>query len=155
MENYERLAVEVKKAIDAAFRIAQKRDSANVTSVDLVLGLMDEDDSQANLILRKLDVDMIKLRLDLMAAQSGRNPTRRLPVMTSKVHAIIEGGREQAKRFPRDNAHTGHLLLAAIKEPSNEAGIILRTFKEITLKDAEEAAYELDAYLTREQFESR
>jgi ATP-dependent Clp protease ATP-binding subunit ClpA len=113
----DRMTRRARDAITAATRIADARD-AQPTSVDVLLGILDEGSNLAVVVLESLDIEPDDLRHELLALQ-------RQPASTgdSQVPALLARATDAALAIGHNYVGCEHLLLAILAGESDDTAV--------------------------------
>jgi len=122
---YELFTKRATKAMELANEEAQRFNHEYIDTEHLLLGLMSEDTGVAATILKKLDVTLRKIRVEVEKIhESGPNMATlsKLP-LAPRAKRVIEGALEEARNRHQDKVDTEHLLLSLLR---NRDGIAAR-----------------------------
>lgn len=123
---------------------AQRFNHKYIGTEHIFLGLVKEESGTAATILKKFDVDLDKIRLEVEdLAQSEPNELPPIP----RAKNVIEYAMEEARNLSHDYVGTEHILLGLLHEPKGVAAQVLMSFglkleevrKEISSREDPEA----------------
>src|SRR3989442_6664696 len=115
---YERFTDRARKVMQLANQEAQRFNHEYIGTEHILLGLVKEGSGVAANVLRNLDVDLRKIRLEVeKIVQSGPDMiTRRKLSPTPQAKKVIEYSIEEAKNLGHNYVGTEHLLLSLLLE---------------------------------------
>jgi len=122
---HERFTDRARKVMQRANREAQRFDHEFIGTEHILLGLVNERIGLAVTVLKDLNIDLRKLRLEVEASVKsgscgvgllrGGNP------QTARAKKVIEYAVEEARLLGHDYVGTEHLLLGLLREPEGLA----------------------------------
>src|SRR5262249_18007031 len=118
---------------------AQQFNHEYIGTEHILLGLVREGSGIAVRVLKNLDIDLRKVRVEVeKIVQSGpdRVTMGKLP-QTPRAKKVIEYAIEEARIFNHNYVDTEHLLLGLLREPDGVAGQVLRNLG-LKLEDVRE-----------------
>jgi ATP-dependent Clp protease ATP-binding subunit ClpC len=126
---HERFTDRARKVMQLANREARRFNHEYIGTEHILLGLIREGSGTAANVLKNLDVDLRKVRLEVEAiVQRGPGGLQvvlgKLP-QTPRVKKVIEYSVKEARNLNHDYVGTEHLLLGLIKEQQGVAAQIL------------------------------
>src|SRR5262245_5030818 len=124
---YERFTDRARKVMQLANREAQRFNHEYIGTEHILLGLVKEGSGVAANVLKNLDIDLRRIRLEVeKIVQSGSEPIPlgKLPP-TPRVKKVIEHAIEEARHFNHNYVGTEHLLLGLIREEEGVAVQVL------------------------------
>jgi hypothetical protein len=131
---YERFTDRARKVMQLASQEAARFNHEYIGTEHILLGLVKEGSGVAAHALRNLEIDLLKIRLEVeKIMQPGREDVvymRRLP-QTPRARKVIEYSIEEAKNFDHNFVGTEHLLLGLIRE---EEGLGAQVLMNLGLK---------------------
>jgi ATP-dependent Clp protease ATP-binding subunit ClpA len=124
---YERFTDRARKVMQLANQEAQRFNHEYIGTEHILLGLVKEGSGVAANVLKNLDIDLRKIRLEVeRIVQAGPDmlTTAQLP-QTPRARKVIEYGTEEAFDLNHNYVGTEHLLLGLLCEHEGVAGQIL------------------------------
>jgi ATP-dependent Clp protease ATP-binding subunit ClpC len=141
---YEKFTDRARKVMQLANQEAQRFNHEYIGTEHILLGLVKEGSGTAAQVLKNLDIDLRKVRLEIeKIVQSG--PDRvfmgKLP-QTPRAKKVIEYSIEEARNLNHNYVGTEHLLLGLLREEEGVAGQVLTNLG-ADLKDVREEVLNL------------
>jgi ATP-dependent Clp protease ATP-binding subunit ClpA len=124
---YERFTDRARKVMQLANREAQRFNHEYIGTEHILLGLVAEGSGVAANVLKNLDVDLRKIRLELeQLIKSGPNMVTmgKLP-QTPRARKVIEYAMEESRNLGHNYFGTEHLLLGVLREQDGVAAHVL------------------------------
>ena len=124
---YERFTERARKVMQLANQEAQRFNHEYVGTEHVLLGLVKEGSGVAANVLKNLDVDLRKIRVEVeKIVQSGPDMVTmgKLP-QTPRAKKVIEYAIEEARNLNHNNVGTEHLLLGLLREQEGVAAQVL------------------------------
>jgi hypothetical protein len=124
---YERFTVRARKVMQLANQEAQRFNHEYVGTEHMLLGLIREGSGVAANVLKNLDIDLPKIRLEVeKLVQSGPDivTTGELP-QTPRAKKVIEYSMEEARYLNHNYVGTEHILLGLLREQEGVAAQVL------------------------------
>src|SRR5271157_4223965 len=124
---YERFTDRARKVMQLANQEAQRFNHEYIGTEHILLGLIKEGSGVAANVLKNLDIDLRKIRLEIeKIVQSGPHMASvgKLP-QTPTAKKVIEYSIEEARSFKHHYVGTEHLLLGLMREQEGIAAQIL------------------------------
>src|SRR6201995_1677301 len=124
---YERFTDRARKVMQLANQEAQRFNHEYIGTEHVLLGLIKEGSGVAANVLKNLDVDLRKIRLEgEKLAQSGPDMVTmgKLP-QTPRAKKVVEYAMEEARNLNHNYVGTEHLLLGLIREQEGVAAQVL------------------------------
>src|SRR5436190_538005 len=124
---YERFTDRARKVMQLANQEARRFNHEYVGTEHILLGLVREGSGVAANVLKNLDIDLRKIRLEVeKIVRSGPDMVTmgKLP-QTPRAKKVIEGAIEEAKNCNQHYVGTEHLLLGLLREQEGVAAQIL------------------------------
>jgi hypothetical protein len=124
---YERFTDRARKVMQLANQEAQRFNHEYVGTEHILLGLVKEGSGVAANVLKNLDIDLRKVRLEVeKIVQSGPGMVTmgKLP-QTPRAKKVIEYSIEEARGLHHNYVGTEHLLLGLLREQEGVAAIVL------------------------------
>src|SRR3954454_18656283 len=124
---YERFTDRARKVMQLANQEAQRFNHEYVGTEHVLLGLVKEGSGVAANVLKNLDVDLRKIRVEVeKIVQSGPDIVSmgKLP-QTPRAKKVIEYAIEEARNLNHNYVGTEHLLLALLREQEGVAAQVL------------------------------
>src|SRR5438105_3198035 len=124
---YERFTDRARKVMQLANQEAQRLHHEYIGTEHILLGLAKEGSGVAANVLRNLDIDLRKIRLEVeKIIEPGPDmvPQYKLPV-TPRAKKIIEYSIEEARFLNHNYVGTEHLLLGVLREQEGVAAQVL------------------------------
>ena len=125
---YERFTDRARKVMELANQETRRFNHEYIGTEHILLGLIKEGSGVGANVLKNLDIDLRKIRLEVeKIVQPGpdRVTTGKLP-MTPRAKKVIEYSIEEARSLNHNYVGTEHLLLGLIREESGVAAEILK-----------------------------
>jgi ATP-dependent Clp protease ATP-binding subunit ClpC len=130
---YERFTDRARKVMQLANQEAQRFNHEYIGTEHILLGLVKEGSGVAANVLKNLDVDLRKIRLEVeKLVQSGPDMVTmgKLP-QTPRAKKVIDYAMEEARNLSHNYVGTEHLLLGLLRE---EEGVAAQVLKNLGLK---------------------
>src|SRR5277367_6371275 len=127
MDMFERFTDRARKVMALANQEAQRFNHEYIGTEHILLGLVKEGSGVAANVLRTLDVDLRKIRLEVeKIIQSGPDMVTmgKLP-QTPRSKKVVEYAMEEARNFDHNYVGTEHLLLGLLREQEGVAAQVL------------------------------
>src|SRR6188508_120358 len=124
---YERFTDRARKVMQLANQEAQRFNHEYIGTEHILLGLVKEGSGVAANVLKKLDVDLRKIRLEVeKLVQSGPEMVTmgKLP-QTPRAKKVIEYSMEEARNLNHNYVGTEHILLGLLREQEGVAAQVL------------------------------
>src|SRR6187401_2066056 len=124
---YERFTDRARKVMQLANQEAQRFNHKYIGTEHILLGLVKEGSGVAANVLKNLDVDLRKIRLDVeKLVQSGPEMVTmgKLP-QTPRAKKVIEYSMEEARNLNHNYVGTEHILLGLLREQEGVAAQVL------------------------------
>ena len=124
---YERFTDRARKVMQLANQEAQRFNHEYIGTEHLLLGLIKEGSGVAANVLKNLDVDLRKIRLEVeKLVQSGPDMVTmgKLP-QTPRAKKVIEYSMEEARNLNHNYVGTEHILLGLLREQEGVAAQVL------------------------------
>ncbi|RMF41166.1 MAG: ATP-dependent Clp protease ATP-binding subunit, partial [Planctomycetota bacterium] len=124
---YERFTDRARKVMQLANQEAQRFNHEYIGTEHILLGLVKEGSGVASNVLRNLDVDLRKIRLEVeKLVQSGPEMVTigKLP-HTPRAKKVIEYSMEEARQLNHNYVGTEHILLGLLREQEGVAAQVL------------------------------
>jgi len=141
---YERFTDRARKVMQLANQEAQRFNHEYIGTEHVLLGLVKEGSGVAANVLKNLDVDLRKIRLEVeKIVQSGPDMVTmgKLP-QTPRAKKVIEYALEEAKNLNHNYVGTEHLLLGLLREQEGVAAQVLMNLG-LNLEDVREEVLNL------------
>ena len=141
---YERFTDRARKVMQLANQEAQRFNHEYIGTEHILLGLVKEGSGVAANVLKNLDVDLRKIRLEVeKIVQSGPDLVTmgRLP-QTPRAKKVIEYAMEEARNLNHNYVGTEHLLLGLLREQEGVAAQVLMNLG-LKLEDVREEVLNL------------
>ena len=141
---YERFTDRARKVMQLANQEAQRFNHEYIGTEHILLGLVKEGSGVAANVLKNLDVDLRKIRLEVeKIVQSGPDMVTmgKLP-QTPRAKKVLEYGMEEARNLNHNYVGTEHLLLGLIREQEGVAAQVLMNLG-LKLEDVREEVLNL------------
>src|SRR3974377_745680 len=124
---YERFTDRARKVMQLANQEAQRFNHEDIGTEHILLGLVKEGSGVAASVLRNLDIDLRKIRLEVeKIVQSGPDmATRGKRPHTPRAKKVIEFAIEEARFLTHNWVGTEHLLLGLVREEEGVAAQVL------------------------------
>src|SRR5207253_3155471 len=116
---YERFTDRARKVMQLANQEAQRFNHEYIGTEHILLGLVKEGSGLAANVLKTLDIDLRKIRLEIEKIVQSRPDTvttGQLP-QTPQTKKAIEYSIEEARKLNHNYVGTQHLLLGILREP--------------------------------------
>jgi ATP-dependent Clp protease ATP-binding subunit ClpA len=120
------LSSDAERVLEVAEREARLRRQA-VGTPHLLLGLLADEAGRPGAVLRSMGFSVQEVRYEA-GRKLGRHvgkPSRRRPMFSARVTAILDVARQEASRNSRDRVEPEDILLALVAEPEGKAAAIL------------------------------
>src|SRR3954471_8599378 len=124
---YERFTDRARKVMQLANQEAQRFNHEYIGTEHILLGLVKEGSGAAASVLKNLDIDLRKIRLEVeKIVQSGPQmvSTGKLP-QTPRARKALEYAIEEARNLNHNYVGTEHLLLGLLREDEGMAAQVL------------------------------
>ena len=124
---YERFTDRARKVMQLANQEAQRFNHEYIGTEHVLLGLVEEGSGVAANVLKNLDVDLRKIRLEVeKLVQSGPEMVTmgKLP-QTPRAKKVIEYSMEEARNLNHNYVGTEHILLGLLREQEGVAAQVL------------------------------
>src|SRR5881398_2554878 len=141
---YERFTDRARKVMQLANQEAQRFNHEYIGTEHILLGLVKEGSGVAANVLKNLDIDLRKIRLEVeKIVQSGPDMVTmgKLP-QTPRAKKVIEYSIEEARNLNHNYVGTQHLLLGILREPEGVAAQLLMNLG-LKLEDVREEVLNL------------
>ncbi len=141
---YEKFTDRARKVMQLANQEAQRFNHEYIGTEHILLGLVKEGSGVAANVLKNLDIDLRKIRLEVeKIVQSGPDMVTmgKLP-QTPRAKKVIEYSIEEARNLNHNYVGTEHMLLGLLREQEGVAGQVL-TILGADLEDVREAVLSL------------
>src|SRR5438477_11014406 len=141
---YERFTDRARKVMQLANQEAQRFNHEYIGTEHILLGLVKEGSGVAANVLKNLDVDLRKIRLEVeKLAQRGPDMVTlgKLP-QTPRAKKVIEYSIEEARNLSHNYVGTEHLLLGLLREQEGVAAQVLMNLG-LRLEDVREEVLNL------------
>src|SRR6202050_4603827 len=141
---YERFTDRARKVMQLANQEAQRFNHEYIGTEHVLLGLIKEGSGVAANVLKNLDVDLRKIRLEVeKIVQSGPDMVTmgKLP-QTPRAKKVIEYAMEEARNLNHNYVGTEHLLLGLLREQEGVAAQVLMNLG-LKLEDVREEVLNL------------
>ncbi len=141
---YERFTDRARKVMQLANQEAQRFNHEYIGTEHVLLGLVKEGSGVAANVLKRLDVDLRKIRLEVeKIVQSGPDMVTmgKLP-QTPRAKKVIEYAMEEARNLNHNYVGTEHLLLGLLREQEGVAAQVLMNLG-LKLEDVREEVLNL------------
>ena len=125
---YERFTDRARKVMQLANQEAQRFNHEYIGTEHILLGLVKEGSGVAANVLKQLDVDLRKIRMEVeKIVQSGPDMVTmgKLP-QTPRAKKVIEYSMEEARNLGHNYVGTEHILLGLLREEEGVAAQVLR-----------------------------
>jgi ATP-dependent Clp protease ATP-binding subunit ClpC len=136
---FERFTERARKVMSLARQEAQKLNHEYIGTEHILLGLVQEGGGIAAKVLRNLNVDLKKVRMEVEKLVSHGPPTMTVgqPPFTPRAKRVLELAQEAATSLGHDYIGTEHLLLGLLKENEGIAAQVLMNL-DLKLEDVKE-----------------
>jgi ATP-dependent Clp protease ATP-binding subunit ClpC len=141
---FARFTDRARKVMQLANQEAQKLNHEYIGTEHILLGLVKEGSGVAANVLKNLDIDLRKIRLEVeKIVQSGPDMVTmgKLP-QTPRAKKVIEYSIEEARNFNHNYVGTEHLLVGLLREQEGVAGLVLMNLG-LKLEDVREEVLSL------------
>jgi len=141
---YERFTDRARKVMQLANQEAQRFNHEYIGTEHVLLGLIKEGSGVAANVLKNLDVDLRKIRLEVeKLVQSGPDMVTmgKLP-QTPRAKKVIEYSMEEARNLNHNYVGTEHILLGLLREQEGVAAQVLMNLG-LKLEDVREEVLNL------------
>src|SRR6187402_391484 len=141
---YERFTDRARKVMQLANQEAQRFNHEYIGTEHILLGLVKEGSGVAANVLKNLDIDLRKIRLEVeKIVQSGPDMVAmgKLP-QTPRAKKVIEYSIEEARNLGHNYVGTEHLLLGLLREQEGVAAQVLMNLG-LKLEDVREEVLNL------------
>jgi ATP-dependent Clp protease ATP-binding subunit ClpC len=141
---FDRFTDRARKVINLARQEAQKLNHDYIGTEHVLLGLVQEGTGVAANVLRNLDIDLKKIRLELEKFVKSGSPTMtvgQLP-FTPRAKRVLELAVEEANNLNHNYIGTEHLLLGLLREHDGYAARVLMSLG-VKLEDVREEVMEI------------
>ena len=141
---YDRLTDRARKVIAYARQEAQRFNHDYIGTEHLLLGLIKEGSGVAATVLRNLDVDIKRIRLEVekMVQSSPDTQLKGQPPLTPRAKKVLEFSLEEARTLGHNYIGTEHILLGLLRENEGVAAAVLVNLG-IKLEDVREEVLNL------------
>jgi ATP-dependent Clp protease ATP-binding subunit ClpC len=143
-EMYERFTDRARKVMQLANQEAQRLNHEYIGTEHVLLGLVKEGSGVAANVLKNLDIDLRKIRLEIeKLVQSGPDMVTmgKLP-QTPRAKKVLEYSMEEARNLNHNYVGTEHLLLGLLREQEGVAAQVLMNLG-LKLEDVREEVLNL------------
>ena len=143
---YERFTDRARKVMQLANQEAQRFNHEYIGTEHVLLGLVKEGSGVAANVLKNLDVDLRKIRLEVeKLVQSGPEMVTmgKLP-QTPRAKKVIEYSMEEARNLNHNYVGTEHILLGLLREGDGVAARVLKNLDIDIEQTRQEILKELD-----------
>src|SRR5437660_1701442 len=143
---YERFTDRARKVMQPANQEAQRFNHEYIGTEHILLGLVKEGSGVAANVLKNLDIDLRKIRLEVeKIVQSGPDMVTmgKLP-QTPRAKKVIEYSIEEARNLNHNYVGTEHLLLGLLREQEGVAAQVLMNLG-LKLEDVREEVLNMDS----------
>ena len=141
---FDRFTDRARKVMNLARQEAQKLNHDYIGTEHILLGLVQEGSGVAANVLRNLDIDLKKIRLELEKFVKSGSPTMtvgQLP-FTPRAKRVLELSMEEANNLNHNYIGTEHLLLGLLREHDGYAARVLMSLG-VKLEDVREEVMEI------------
>src|SRR3989304_4571304 len=141
---YERFTDRARKVMQLANQEAQRFNHEYIGTEHILLGLIKEGSGVAANVLKNLDVDLRKIRLEgekLVQSGPDMGPMGKLP-QTPRAKKVIEYSMEEARNLNHNYVGTEHILLGLLREQEGVAAQVLMNLG-LKLEDVREEVLNL------------
>src|SRR4051794_13136855 len=124
---YERFTDRARKVMQVANQEAQRLNHEYIGTEHILLGLVKEGSGVAANVLKNLDIDLRKIRLEvekLVLASLEVGTPGKLP-QTPRAKKVIEYSIEEARNLNHNYVGTEHILLGLLREGEGVAALVL------------------------------
>src|SRR5689334_9044018 len=124
---YERFTDRARKVMQLANQEAQRFNHEYIGTEHVLLGLIKEGSGVAANVLKNLDIDLLKIRLEVeKLGQAGDDPVTegKLP-QTPRAKEVIKYSMEEARNLNHNYVGTEHILLGLLREKEGMAAQVL------------------------------
>src|ERR671914_565683 len=144
MSMFERFTDRARKVMALANQEAQRFNHEYIGTEHILLGLVKEGSGVAANVLKNLDIDLRKIRLEvekLVQSSPETQPIGKLP-QTPRAKKVIEYSIEEARNLNHNYVGTEHLLLGLLREQEGVAAQVLMNLG-LKLEDVREEVLNL------------
>src|ERR1700726_3791000 len=145
MEMYERFTDRARKVMQLANQEAQRFNHEYIGTEHILLGLVKEGSGVAANVLKNLDIDLRKIRLEvekIVQTGSGEMVSMGKLPHTPRAKKVIEYSIEEARNLNHNYVGTEHLLLGLLREQEGGAAQVLMNLG-LKLEDVREEVLNL------------
>ncbi len=137
---YERFTDRARKVMTLANKEAHRFNREYIGTEHVLLGLIKEGSGVAANILKNLDIDLRKVRIEVekLVPKGPDMVTMRKLRQTPRAKKVIEYSLEEARNLNHNYVGTEHMLIGLMREPECVAFIVLTNFG-LTLERARHA----------------
>jgi ATP-dependent Clp protease ATP-binding subunit ClpA len=143
---YERFTDRAQKVMQLANQEAQRFNHEYIGTEHILLGLVKEGSGVAANVLKNLDIDLRKIRLEVekivMHGPGTDSPFRGIRPQTPRAKKVIEYSIEEARNLNHNYVGTEHLLLGLLREREGVAAQVLMNLG-LKLEDVREEVLNL------------
>src|SRR6516165_9746063 len=143
---YERFTDRAQKVMQLANQEAQRFNHEYIGTEHILLGLVKEGSGVAANVLKNLDIDLRKIRLEVekivMHGPGTDSPFRGIRPQTPRAKKVIEYSIEEARNLNHNYVGTEHLLLGLLREQEGVAAQVLMNLG-LKLEDVREEVLNL------------
>jgi ATP-dependent Clp protease ATP-binding subunit ClpC len=141
---YERFTDAARKVMQLANQEAERYKGEYIGTEHILLGLVKEDSGVAANLLKSLDVDVAKIRLEAerIVPSGPEMVTMGMLPRTTRVKKVIEYSMEEARKLNHNYVGTEHILLGLSREQEGVAAQVLMNLG-LKLEDVREAVLKL------------
>ncbi len=154
---YERFTDRARKVMQLANQEAQRFNHEYIGTEHILLGLIKEGSGVAANVLKNLDIDLRKIRLEVeKLVQSGPDMVAmgKLP-QTPRAKRVIEFSMEESRNLGHNYVGTEHMLLGLLREEEGVAAQVLTNLGLELEKVREEVLNLLGPGMERPEFQNR
>ncbi|MFH1549184.1 MAG: ATP-dependent Clp protease ATP-binding subunit [Planctomycetota bacterium] len=141
---FDRFTDRARKVMSLARQEAQKLNHDYIGTEHILLGLVQEGSGVAATVLRNLDIELKKIRIELEKMVKSGSPTMtvgQLP-FTPRAKRVLELSAEEANNLNHNYIGTEHLLLGLLREQDGYAARVLMNLG-VKLEDVREEVLEI------------
>ncbi len=141
---FDRYTDRARKVMSLARQEAQKLNHDYIGTEHILLGLVQEGSGVAAIVLRNLEIDLKKIRIELEKMVKSGAPTvtvGQLP-FTPRAKRVLELGAEEANNLNHNYIGTEHLLLGLLREQDGYAARVLMNLG-VRLEDVRDEVLEI------------
>jgi hypothetical protein len=126
--SFDKFTAQARQALAAAQEAARARNHDHLGTEHLLLGVLDDEDGSAAMVLRRVNVSPVDVRQRIVGIiGTGDRPLVSGEIcLTPRVKQVVELAVEEAQRMHQDQVDTVHLLLGLARERNGIAGRVLR-----------------------------